>query len=159
MNRFTARRRSGLGVGLALTLLLLQGVAPVAEAQIGGDRYSRPQQPQPRDEPQPPPIPNAKQREAVPEPWPRLEVGALLCKSRDDLVKYQTRIADGANAATAEQSLDCHKLRKQTGIQILDHDGPSRTEVVTTDKVKVTGWTNTYLPATPPQSARGTGGQ
>jgi hypothetical protein len=155
MNRIMVGKKRGLGVGLVLLLLL--GAAPAVEAQaIGGDRYSRPQQPQPRDEPQPPPIPNPKEHEAVPEPWPRLEVGALLCKSRDDLVKYQTKIADGANAATAEQSLDCHKLRKQTGIQILDHDGPSRTQVVTTDKAKETGWTNTYLPATPPQSAKST---
>lgn len=164
MDRMTGRKQKGEAArgrlpwrGLALTLLLLVGAAPAAEAQYGGSRYSRPQQ-QPTATPQPAPQPMVKPKEpeAVPEPWPRLEAGALFCKSRDDLVKYQTKIADGANAATAEQSLDCHKLRKQTGIQILDHDGPSRTQVVTTEKSKETGWTNTYLPATPPQSAKST---
>lgn len=163
MDRMTGRKQKGEAArarlpwrGLALTLLLLVGAAPAAEAQYGGNRYSRPQQ-QPTATPQPAPQPvKPKEPEAVPEPWPRLEAGALFCKSRDDLVKYQTKIADGANAATAEQSVDCHKLRKQTGIQILDHDGPSRTQVVTTEKSKETGWTNTYLPATPPQSAKST---
>jgi len=155
MKPITERKQRGFGLGLALLLFI--GIAPTAEAQYGGtNRYSRPQQPQPPEDRAPQPVPKPKELEAVPEPWPRLEVGALFCKSHDDLVKYQTKIADGANAATAEQSLDCRKLRKQTGIQILDHDGPSRTEVVTTDKVKETGWTNTYLPATPPQSAKST---
>ena len=143
--------------GIVLALLLVVGTAPVAEAQYGNSRFSRPLE-QPSATPQPAPEPSVKPKEleAVREPWPRLEAGALLCKSRDDLVKYQTKIADGATATTAEQSLDCHKLRKQTGIQILDHDGPSRTQVVTTEKSKETGWTNTYLPATPPQSAKST---
>jgi len=158
MNRITGGRERELRVGLGLMLLLL-GIAPAAEAQYGGSgRFGRQQEPPATSQPAPPPAPKPKELEAVPEPWPRLEAGALLCKSRDDLLKFQTRIADGANAATAEQALDCHKLRKQTGIQILDHDGPSRTEVVTTDKAKETGWTNTYLPATPPQSARGRDG-
>jgi hypothetical protein len=145
--------------GIVLALQLVVGTAPVAEAQYGTSRFSRPLE-QPSATPQPAePAVKPKELEAVREPWPRLEAGALLCKSRDDLVKYQTKIADGANTATAEQSLDCHKLRKQTGIQILDHDGPSRTQVVTTEKSKETGWTNTYLPATPPQSAKSTGAE
>lgn len=163
MDRMNGREQTGEAAGarlpwwsIVLTLLLLVGAAPAAEAQIGGGRYGRQQEPPTTQQPAPQPVPKPKDPEAVPEPWPRLEVGALLCKSRDDLVKYQTKIADGANAASAEQALDCHKLRKQTGIKILDHDGPSRTQVVTTDKVKETGWTNTYLPATPPQSAKST---
>ena len=36
---------------------------------------------------------------------------------------------------------DCHTIRKQTGIQILAHDGPSRTQIVTTDESKETWWT------------------
>ena len=47
---------------------------------------------------------------------------------------------------------DCHTISRQTGIQILDRDGPSRTQIVTTDESKETGWTNSYLPSTPPPS-------
>jgi hypothetical protein len=88
----------------------------------------------------------------VPEIWPRLEDGALICKSRDDLVRYQTQIGNGASTTTAGQASACHTIQKQTGIQILGHDGPSRTQIATTDESKETGWTNSYLPSTPPRS-------
>jgi hypothetical protein len=94
----------------------------------------------------------------LPEIWSRLEVGALICKSRDDLVRYQTQIANGSSAITPGQRPDCHTIRKQTGIQILAHDGPSRIQIVTTDESKETWWTNSYLPSTPPTSvAKGPG--
>jgi hypothetical protein len=143
---------------LALALLLTVGAAASAEAQFGGNNRvmrpdtTRPQQPQPESRPAPIPTPTPK---AAPEPWPRLEVGALFCKSRDDLVKYQTKLADGASAAVAGQALDCRVLRKQTGIKILDHDGPSRTQIVTTDAANETGWTNAYVPTTTPPVAKG----
>jgi hypothetical protein len=123
-----------------MALLLLLGAIASADA-----RGSRPQN---QTSPQ-----TATPTPAAPEPWPRLEVGALLCSSRDDLVRYQTKIADGASAEYARQASNCHPIVKQTGIQILDTDGPSRTQVVTTDEAKLTGWTNTYLPSTPPPSA------
>ena len=88
----------------------------------------------------------------LPEIWPRLEEGALICKSRDDLVRYQTQIANGSSTTPPGQAPDCHTVRKQTGIQILAHDGPSRTQIVTTDESKETWWTNSYLPSTPPPS-------
>jgi len=68
--------------------------------------------------------------------------------SHDDLVRYQTQVADGASAATARKVSDCRAIAKLTGIQILDSDGPSRTQVVTTDESKQSGWTDTYLPST-----------
>jgi hypothetical protein len=144
--------------GLAISLLLLLGAMASAYAQIGRGHGGRQkdQQQTPQPTPQQSPAPTAPA--AVPEPWPRLDAGALLCKSRDDLVRYQTQIADGASAATARQASGCHAIDKQTGIQILDNDGPSRTEIVTTDESKQTGWTNTYLPSTPPPSvAKGVG--
>jgi hypothetical protein len=140
--------------GLAISLLLLLGAMASAHAQIGRGHGGRQKDQQPT--PQQSPAPTAPA--AVPEPWPRLDAGALLCKSRDDLVRYQTQIADGASAATARQASGCHTIEKQTGIQILDNDGPSRTQIVTTDESKQTGWTNTYLPSTPPPSvAKGAG--
>src|SRR5271167_1926712 len=140
--------------GLAMALLLLLGAMASAHAQIGGGHGRR--QKNQQQSPQQSPAPTAPA--AVPEIWPRLEDGALICKSRDDLVRYQTQIANAANATTAGQAPDCHAIRKQTGIQILDHDGPSRTQIVTMDESKETGWTNSYLPSTPPPSvAKGPG--
>jgi hypothetical protein len=126
-----------------MALLLLLGAMASADAR--GNRNQQQTSPQTA-------TPAPASPAAVPEPWPRLDVGALLCVSRDDLVRYQTTIADGASAAYARQVSNCHPVEKQTGIQILDTDGPSRTQIVTTDEAKLTGWTNTYLPSTPPPS-------
>ena len=132
----------------AMALLLLLGAMASAHAQIGAGSHGRRQQNQ-QQTPQQSPAPTTP---SLPEIWPRLEDGALICKSRDDLVRYQTQIVNGASAPTAGQTPDCHNIRKQTGIQILGHDGPSRTQIVTTDESKETGWTNSYLPSTPPPS-------
>jgi hypothetical protein len=132
-----------------MALMLFLGATASAYAQMGGGhgRRQKDQQQAPSKSQTPTPVP------AVPEIWPRLEVGALICKSRDDLVRYQTQIADSGGAApTAGQPSECHTVSKQTGIQILDRDGPSRTQIVTTDEAKETGWTNSYLPSTPPPS-------
>jgi hypothetical protein len=134
---------------LAMALMLLLGATASAHAQFGGGHghRQRDQQQTPQKSKAPTPLP------ALPEIWPRLEGGALICKSRDDLVRYQAQIANAASApTTAGQASDCHTVSKQTGIQILDHDGPSRTRIVTTDESKETGWTNSYLPSTPPPS-------
>jgi hypothetical protein len=144
---YLAKHRSLGNAAPALALVLLLAAMAPAAAQIsgGGGHGQRGQQQTPQQSPTPTPtIPN------VPEPWPRLEGGALLCKSRDGLVKYQTDIGKGTGVIAAQLDTDCHSIRKQTGIQILDRDGPSRTQVVTTDDAKETGWTNTYLPDTPP---------
>ena len=141
--------------GLAVALLLLLGAMASAHAQIGGGHFGGLKNQQQTPQPQQPPAPPEP---AVPEVWPRLENGAIICKSRDDLVRYQTQIANGSSATTPGQPPDCHTIRKQTGIQILAHDGLSRTQIATTDESKETGWTDSYLPSTPPPSvAQGPG--
>ena len=119
--------------GLAVAVLLLLGATASAHAQIGGGHGRRQNNQQ-----QTPQQSSAPTTPFLPEIWPRLEEGALICKSRDDLVRYQTQIAHGSSATTPGQAPDCHTIRKQTGIQILAHDGPSRTQIVTTDESKET---------------------
>lgn len=92
-----------------------------------------------------PPAPSLPVK-AVKEPWPRLERGAVLCRSRDDLVRLQA----GPGATPAP---DCHILRERTAIKVLERDGPARTHIVATDDSKQTGWTNVYLTNDPPPSA------
>jgi hypothetical protein len=60
---------------------------------------------------------------------------------------------NASSAITPGQAPDCHTIRKQTGILILAHDGPSRNQIITTDDSKETWWTNSYLQSTPPPSA------
>jgi hypothetical protein len=80
-------------------------------------------------------------------PWPRLDAGAILCKSREDLVAYQKR---QAGAPASGPAPDCHIIQQLTPVQILDRQGLASTHVALTDASKQTGWTDVYIPATPP---------
>src|SRR6201995_4972535 len=71
---------------LAMALLLLLGAMASAHAQIGGGHGHR--QNNQQQTPQRSPAPTAP---FLPEIWPRLEEGALICKARGDLVRYQLR--------------------------------------------------------------------
>jgi hypothetical protein len=133
-------------------MLLLSGMAS-SNAQMGGGHGGRQknQQQAPQQSSTPSKLPTI-----VPEVWPRLDVGAVLCRSRDELLRFQMKFTAGSGAAAPGQAPDCLIIAKQTAIQILDRDGPSRTHVASTGETKQTGWTNSYLPSTPPPSA-GTG--
>lgn len=141
-----------LGPSLAIALMALLCAATSSQAQLGNpqtrqrDNNQQGNQPPSQSSPKPTPV-------IIPELWPRLDTGALLCTSHDDLVRYQKKIA--GDPIPAGPAPDCRTIRKPTGIQILDRDGPSRTQIVTTDAAKQTGWTNTYLPETPPPSVAG----
>lgn len=137
---------------LVIALITLLCAVTSSEAQLGNPQTrqrdnNQQTSPSPsQSSPKPTPV-------IIPELWPRLDTGALLCTSRDDLVRYQKKIA--GDPVPAGPAPDCRTVRKPTGIQILDRDGPSRTQIVTTDAAKQTGWTNTYLPDTPPASVAG----
>jgi hypothetical protein len=139
--------RNGLLNGPAIALVLLFGAAASANAQMGGHGGRQKNQQQASQQTAPSPLPPI-----VAETWPRLDIGAILCASRDDLVSYQRQVAAGPGAAAPRPAPDCLIIQQQTAIQILDRDGPSRTHVATTDAAKRTGWTDAYLPATPPPS-------
>jgi hypothetical protein len=66
---------------------------------------------------------------------------------------------DSGETVLAVSGASISTVRKQTGIQILAHDGPSRAQIVTTDKSKETWWTNSYLPSTAPASVAKGGAQ
>jgi hypothetical protein len=125
--------------------LLLEGPAS-AHAQMGGGHGGRQRNQGQATQQSAAPTPPT----TVAEPWPRLDTGAILCKSRDDLVRRQMQVASGPDAAVPGPAPDCHIVQKQTAIAILDRDGPSRTHVVLTDETKQTGWTDTYLPSARP---------
>jgi len=152
MARSSVRSRCG---SLAAGLILLLGFVASANAQMslspidpymgagrGGSRGESRQTGKP--------APHIADLPPVKEPWPRLDTGAVLCRSRDDLLRYQARAVASSDGGAAP---DCHAIRQRTPIQILDRDGPSHTHVVATGDAKQTGWTNAYLPATPPPSA------
>jgi hypothetical protein len=139
---------------IALIMLLI-GVASANAQMIGGQIGGGPmggghggRQRNQQKTPQPTPAPPSPA--AIPVPWPRLDSGTVLCKSRDDLISFQTRAAAASSDSTTGSAPDCLIIQTRTAIKILDRDGPSRSHVISTDSTKQTGWTNAYLPATPP---------
>ncbi len=108
----------------------------------GGSPSSGQSEPPPSnaDLPPPPPAPPSVV-------WPWIDEGGILCASRDALYKFQTR---SPKDATHDEQLECRSVLQKTGIRIIGHDGPSRTQVMTTDATRETGWTNAFLPANPP---------
>ena len=135
-----------VGMVVALTCV----AATSAEAQMrgggggagrrgGGSSPSQPSQPQTQkpDDSAPPRSLNA---------GPQVNGGTLLCASREDLMRYQQQNVRGAVVDPAATPPDCRTILKQTTVQILDRDGPSRTQILTLDDLHQTGWTNAYLP-------------
>jgi hypothetical protein len=81
---------------------------------------------------------------APPSAWPRLDPGAVLCRSEDDLAR-RAAIMRGEPEGPA----DCRPISQPTAIQIVHRAGPGRTEVQITGHTD-TSWTDAWLPASPP---------
>jgi hypothetical protein len=82
-----------------------------------------------------------------PEPWPRLDPGAVLCRSADDLVRRSVLIRaqlDGGPPAPTSTAA-CPLVRTPTPIEVVERHGLGQTQV----RVKADGalgWTDVYLP-------------
>ncbi len=73
--------------------------------------------------------------------WPRLDPGAVICKTEDDL---QRLAASRRGERVAPPN--CQMIRTATAIQIEKRAGPGRTQVLLTDQNGVEGWTDAWLP-------------
>lgn len=87
-----------------------------------------------------PGLPDVKPQPTV---WPRLDPGAVLCHSQEDL----QRLAARRSGQQVEGTIDCQIMRVPVGISILQRQGPGMTEVQTTDpRAGGAGWTDAWLP-------------
>lgn len=83
-----------------------------------------------------------------PEAWPRLDRGAALCRTEDDLMRLAASRRGEQVAAP-----NCQVIRGATPIQIVRRVGPGRTQVSLTDQNGAQGWTDAWLPEKPPPVA------
>jgi hypothetical protein len=98
------------------------------------------------------PRPAAPDVRAQPQPqaWPRLDPGAVLCRSEADL----DRLAQRRSGEVVEGPVDCQIVRVATGITIVQRKGPGRTEVKPSDSHPMeSGWTDAWLPQKAPANA------
>ncbi len=86
------------------------------------------------------------------DPWPRLDPGAVFCRSPEDLTRFnalrQARLS--GQAPPAEGKIDCSVIQTATPITIVTREGPARTEVKLAKGDGKTGWTDMYLPTRAP---------
>jgi len=95
----------------------------------------------------PPGLPPVK---AQPLVWPRLDAGAVLCRTEDDL----DRLAARRRGDPVGGPIDCQIVRVATGISIVQRKDPGKTEVKTNDpQAGGTGWTDVWLPDKAPPRA------
>src|SRR5690348_15623666 len=59
--------------------------------------------------------------------WPRLDPGAVVCKTEDDLDRHAANMIARVSGAQ-QQIADCHAIDRPTGIQIVEREGPGRTQ-------------------------------
>jgi hypothetical protein len=88
----------------------------------------------------PPPPPRAQ-----PAVWPRLDPGAVLCRTEDDLDRHAANMVARVSGRTT-QSTDCRIIDQPIGIQIVSRQGPGRTLVKLKGPSEETGWTDVWLP-------------
>jgi hypothetical protein len=84
-------------------------------------------------------------------PWPRLDPGAIFCRTRDDLDAHHRAVQarlDG-QPVSALGSPNCRVVGAPTAIDVVTRAAPSATEVRLKGD-EDTGWTDTWLPSTAP---------
>ena len=96
--------------------------------------------------------PSAGLPDVKPHPlaWPRLDPGAVICRSENDL----SRLAARRRGEPVEGSVDCQVIRAATPISVIQRKGPGMTQISTTDPAAGgAGWTDAWLPDRSPVRA------
>jgi hypothetical protein len=103
--------------------------------------------------PQSSPQPKPSLSTDVKLPWPRLDPGAVFCRTADDLVRHASAVQIRATGGPASASArpDCRIVTAPTAIEIVSRAGMGQTEVRLRHKNTKpgegeTGWTDVWLP-------------
>jgi hypothetical protein len=96
------------------------------------------------------PKPGLPDVRAQPLAWPRLDPGAVFCRSEADLERLAARRAGEA----VDGAVDCQIIRSPTAISIVQREGPGRVEVkISGANANSSGWTDAWLPDKAPSGA------
>ena len=83
---------------------------------------------------------------ARPLAWPRLDPGAVLCRTEADLAQVAANRSGEGDGGAA----NCQIIRVATPVTIVQRSGPGRTQVMTGTQ---SGWTDVWLPEKAPAGA------
>jgi hypothetical protein len=97
------------------------------------------------------PKPGLPDVKAQPLAWPRLDPGAVFCRTEADLEKLAAR----RSGAVVSGPIDCQIVRAATAISIVQRKGPGEAEVKISGAAAdgTSGWTDAWLPDKAPVSA------
>lgn len=87
---------------------------------------------------------------AAPLAWPRLDPGAVLCRTEYDLERLAARRRGEPNGPA-----DCRIVSQPTAITIVQRRGPGKTQVQVTEAATIVGWTDVWLPEKAPPNGAG----
>ena len=80
--------------------------------------------------------------------WPRLDPGAVVCQTEDDLDRHAANMVARVSGGE-QQTANCRVIGQTVGIKIVNREGPGRTQVQLAGS-DGTGWTDAWLPDKPP---------
>lgn len=127
----------------ALTVALVLATTPVpAQRPVGSTDETTPGGPGQRQR-GPVAAPGSRFARA---PWPRLDAGAFLCRTPEDLAQHHVAVAARLDGGHAAEPPGCRMIQGQTAVSVLAREGPGRTQVRITATPTETGWTNSFLP-------------
>lgn len=87
----------------------------------------------------------------VHDPWPRLDAGALLCRTQADLQQHQAAIVARISGGHSAEPSGCWVVRAMTAVTVVERDGPARTEVrLPGSSEQQLGWTDQVMSDEPP---------
>ena len=81
--------------------------------------------------------------------WPRLDPGAVLCRTEDDLDRHAANMIARVSGAQ-QQIADCPLSTDRPVSRSSNREGPGRTQVKLAGPDGETGWTDVWLPDKPP---------
>ena len=143
------RRRGAAGCGLAVVLAFAAtGAAAQMPTYNGGSGHGQSAGQgwanAPKRQAPPPEV------KMAPEPWPRLDPGAVFCRTEVDLRQHLAAVSarlDGG--AGMPEPTGCRLIRARTGVAVVSRGGPAQTQVKLSDAAAETGWTDAFLPEKP----------
>ena len=83
---------------------------------------------------------------AAKPPRVRLDAGALLCRTEDDLQGHQAAVAARLDGHPTQEPGGCHRLSAVTAVSVVERHGPARTEVRLPGPAETVGWTDAVVP-------------
>ena len=78
----------------------------------------------------------------APQPLQRLDAGALLCKTENQLLQHESAVAARLDGQDAPEPVGCHLVQTMTAVAVVDRHGQNRTEVKAGDQL---GWTDSIV--------------